>query len=150
MAQKEKKQGEEKNIAAVKGKESSYYEAVGRRKTAVARVRLFEQAGKDILINRKKLENYFPLASLRQAVEEPLKKVKALDKFKVLVNVKGGGISSQAGAIRHGIARALVKFNPEFKKKLKRAEMLTRDPRMKERRKFGLKKARKAPQWSKR
>ena len=150
MAQKEKKQGEEKNTAAVKGKESSYYEAVGRRKTAVARVRLFEQAGKDILINRKKLENYFPLASLRQAVEEPLKKVKALDKFKVLVNVKGGGISSQAGAIRHGIARALVKFNPEFKKKLKRAEMLTRDPRMKERRKFGLKKARKAPQWSKR
>ena len=150
MAQKEKKQGEEKRTAASKGKKSFYYEAVGRRKTAVARVRLFEEEGKGIFVNRKKLEDYFSLASLRQAVEEPLKKVKVLDKFRVLVNVKGGGISSQAGAIRHGIARALVKFNPEFKKKLKRAEMLTRDPRMKERRKFGLKKARKAPQWSKR
>lgn len=127
-----------------------YFEAVGRRKTAVARVRLFTQGEKTILINAKPYQNYFPTSELQQIVTIPLSKMKSIDKFKVSAKVKGGGIHAQAEAVRHGIARALVKFNLDFKKRLRKAGYLTRDPRMRERKKFGLKRARRAPQWSKR
>ncbi len=131
-----------------------YFEAVGRRKSSVARVRLFEKPteGKkgDVLINDKAMLTYLPIKELRDTVKAPLKKVEVLKNFFISVKVKGGGISSQAGAIRLGISRALLKFNPEFRLILKPEGFLTRDPRAKERRKFGLKKARKAAQWSKR
>lgn len=127
-----------------------YFEAVGRRKTSVARVRLFSKGAPGAIINEKKIKDYFPTEELRRIVGDPLKKMKLLEKFKVTVKVSGGGIHSQAEAVRHGIARALVKFNADFRKRLKKAEFLTRDSRAKERRKFGLKKARKAAQWRKR
>ncbi len=132
-----------------------YYEAVGRRKTAVARVRLFtvrpfeEDEGK-IIVNNKPYKQYFSLLDLQQTVEASLRKLKSLNRFEIEVRDKGGGIRAQSEAIRHGIARTLVKFNTDFRKKLKRAGYLKRDPRMKERKKYGLKKARKAPQWQKR
>jgi small subunit ribosomal protein S9 len=133
-----------------KAKLARYFEAVGRRKTSVARVRLFTQEEKLILVNEKPYKNYFSTSELQQAATDSLRKMKALDKFRILVKVKGGGIHSQAEAVRHGIARALVEFNPDFRKRLRRAGYLTRDPRMRERKKFGLKRARKGPQWSKR
>jgi len=132
-----------------------YYEGVGRRKTATARVRLFtvkpfeEDEGK-IIVNDKFYKEYFCEPRLQQTAESSLRKIKLLNRFEVTIKVKGGGIAAQAEAIRHAIARALIIFNEDFRKKLKRAGYLKRDPRMKERRKFGLKKARKAPQWSKR
>lgn len=128
----------------------SYFEAVGRRKTSVARVRIFSKGEARIIINEKNFEKYFPTNELRNIVEEPLKKMKLNNKFKILIKAAGGGIHSQAEAARHGITRALVIFDADFRKRLKKAGFLKRDPRMKERRKFGLKKARKAPQWSKR
>lgn len=128
----------------------TYYEAVGRRKTAVARVRLFTQGDKSILVNDKPHDKYFPDLELQQIAGAALLKMKALDKFKVIAKVKGGGVRAQAEAVRHGISRALVKFNPDFKKRLRRVGYLTRDPRMRERKKFGLKRARRGPQWSKR
>jgi len=131
-------------------KKNRYWEGVGRRKTAVARVRISTQGEKDFLVNEKKLKDYFSIPYLCQTARAPLELLKLLDKFKVSVKIKGGGICAQAEAIRHGLARALVKFNPNFRKKLKKAGFLTRDPRMKERKKFGLKKARRAPQWQKR
>ncbi len=127
-----------------------YFEGVGRRKTAVARVRLFDKPEKKILVNEKDYKEYFPILSHQQKVVAPLKKVNCLGRFLVSVRVQGGGISAQSEAVRHGIARALVEFNPEFRKKLRRAGFLTRDPRMRERKKFGLKRARRAPQWQKR
>ncbi len=127
-----------------------FFQAVGRRKTAVAQVRLFPEGDKSILINHKPLEKYFPQSILQSIVLAPLKLVDSLGKFGVIVTVKGGGKVGQAEAIRHGIARALTLFNPEFKKKLKKAGFLKRDPRMKERKKYGLKRARRAPQWQKR
>jgi len=127
-----------------------YWEAVGRRKTSVARVRLFTRGEKVILVNEKPYNIYFPIFELQQIIQSPLQKMNCLEKFRVLIKVKGGGIRSQAEAIRHGIARALVLFNPDFRKKLKKAGFLTRDPRMRERKKFGLKRARRAPQWQKR
>jgi len=130
--------------------EARYFEAVGRRKTSIARVRIFEGAGPDILINGKKLEEYFPTKEMRHIVNQPLKNLKSDKKFKITVKVNGGGIHSQAEAVRHGISRALIIFDKELRKILKSAKFLRRDPRAKERRKFGLKKARKAPQWSKR
>jgi len=139
----------------VKLKPKRYFEAVGSRKTSSARVRLFtarpleEQVGR-ILVNDKPYTEYFPTAELRQIVEGSLNKLKSLNRFEVSVKVSGGGIKSQAEAIRHGIARALVSFNADFRKKLKRAGYLKRDPRKKERKKYGLKKARRAPQWAKR
>ncbi|MFH1551481.1 MAG: 30S ribosomal protein S9 [bacterium] len=132
-----------------------YYEAVGRRKEAVARVRLFtcrplsDEKGK-ITVNGKDYTKFFPIFELQQAVINPLKKMKSLSRFEVTAKVKGGGIRGQAEAIRHALSRALVKFNPDFSKKLKRAGYLTRDPRKVERKKPGLKKARRAPQWRKR
>jgi len=131
-------------------KEASFFEAIGRRKTSTARVRLFTQGDKSIIVNDKDYKDYFPTLELQQIVDSAFDKMKALDKFKVTVKVKGGGIHSQAEAIRHGIARALVGVNPDFRKRLRRVGYLTRDSRMRERKKFGLKRARRGPQWSKR
>ncbi len=131
-------------------KEPKYFEAVGRRKTSIARVRLFTQGKKEILINNKPYKVYFPILSLQKDVEAPFEKLNCLDKFSTSIRVKGGGIFSQAGACRHGLSRALVLLNPYFRKRLKKAGFLTRDSRMRERKKFGLKRARRAPQWSKR
>jgi len=132
-----------------------YYEAVGRRKRATARVRLFtcrpfDDKKAKIEVNHKSYTNFFPVLELQQLVASPLQKMKSVNRFKVTVKVEGGGIRGQAEAIRHGLARSLVKFNPDFSKKLKRAGFLRRDPREKERKKPGLKKARRAPQWRKR
>ncbi len=127
-----------------------YWEAVGRRKTSIARVRLFTRGEKEFFINGKDYKAYFPSLELQQIVTSAFTKMKCLDRFGVSVKVKGGGFHSQAEAIRHGTARALVKFNADFQKRLRRAGFLTRDPRMKERKKFGLKRARRAPQWAKR
>jgi len=131
-------------------KKERYIEAVGRRKTAVARVRIFPEGEKDFIVNEKKLNDYFPYFAHQKIVLAPLELTNCLSSFKIQVKVKGGGIHSQAEAIRHGLARALISFNPDFFKRLKKAGYLTRDPRMKERKKFGLKRARKAPQWQKR
>ncbi len=129
--------------------EERYYEGVGRRKTAVARVRLFTRGEKELLVNDRKLTEYFP-SRYHETVLAPLVKMKNIEKFRVLVKVKGGGSTGQAEAIRHGIARALTVFNPDFRKRLRRVGYLTRDPRKVERKKFGLRKARRAPQWQKR
>jgi len=137
-------------------KKSEYIEAVGRRKRAVARVRIFTvgpaesvEAG-NLVVNGKNYKEYFPTAVLQQTVESPFVRLKSTNRFSGTVKVKGGGISGQAEAVRHGISRTLVAFDINFRKRLKKAGFLKRDPREKERRKFGLKKARKAPQWSKR
>lgn len=127
-----------------------YIEAVGRRKTSVARTRILEVGEKLILVNGKAHYTYFPSLALKQTAEQPLKETGLLGKIRIEAKVSGGGIASQAGALRHGIARAVVKYQSELRKPLKRLGFLTRDARAKERRKFGLKKARKAPQWSKR
>lgn len=130
-------------------KTEKYIEAIGRRKTATARVRVIPAAKNSFKINNRNLASYFPTAELRKVAEEALNKVKT-DNFEISVHIKGGGVHSQAEAVRHGIARALVKHDESLKTKIKTAGLLKRDPRAKERRKFGLKKARKAPQWSKR
>lgn len=133
-----------------KEKPTKYFEGVGRRKTSVARVRIFTQGEKTFLVNDKTLEQYFPTFELQQTVLAPLQKMSCIDRFRVLVKVGGGGFHSQAEAVRHGISKSLIIFNPEFRKKLKKSGFLTRDPRMRERKKFGLKRARRAPQWKKR
>lgn len=125
------------------------YQGTGRRKTSVARVRLVPGTGK-IVINGRDIDNYFGLETLKTIVRQPLNLTETLAAYDVLANVYGGGFTGQAGAIRHGISRALVKADADFRPALKKAGFLTRDPRMKERRKYGLKKARKAPQFSKR
>ena len=126
------------------------YNAVGRRKTAIARVRLVAGDGK-IVINKRDLDEYFGLETLKMTVRQPLELTKAGGDMDILVNVRGGGLSGQAGAIRHGIARALLEYDAEnLRPMLKKAGFLTRDPRMKERKKYGLKAARRAPQFSKR
>jgi len=133
-----------------KPKPEKYYEAVGRRKTAIARVRLFTQGEKTFLVNEKPLNQYFPTFESQETAKASLNKMNCLDRFRVLAKVKGGGFTSQAEAIRHGITKALVLFNSDFRKRLKSAGFLTRDARMRERKKFGLKRARRAPQWQKR
>ena len=125
------------------------FHAVGRRKKAIARVRLIPGEG-NIIINKRNLEEYFGYETLKTVVRQPLTLTETLNKFDVIVNCKGGGFTGQAGAIRHGIARALCKADPELRAALKKAGFLTRDPRMKERKKYGLKAARRAPQFSKR
>ncbi|MEK9175732.1 MAG: 30S ribosomal protein S9 [Patescibacteria group bacterium] len=131
-------------------KEDKYFEAVGRRKTSIARVRIFiKSKGSDITINEKTLEHYFPTVALRKIVEEALI-TSGIKFYNITVKLKGGGIHSQAEALRHGISRAILKISGDHRKALKVRGFLKRDPRMKERRKFGLKKARKAPQWAKR
>lgn len=125
------------------------YSGTGRRKNSVARVRLVPGTGK-ITLNGKSVEEYVPFANLIEVIKQPFAVTETNDQYDVLVNVNGGGYAGQSGATRHGIARALLQVDPEFRGVLKRAGLLTRDPRMKERRKPGLKKARKAPQFSKR
>jgi small subunit ribosomal protein S9 len=127
-----------------------YIEGVGMRKTAVARVRIFEAKTQDFLINGRKLEEYFVLPADQLTVKEALNKAETSTPFFVSVMVKGSGVSAQAEAIRHGIARALVEYDPELRPTLKKAGFLKRDPRQVERKKFGLRKARKKEQWSKR
>ena len=125
------------------------YHGVGRRKKSVARVFLRPGTG-NIVVNGKTLEEYLPLETLRMVVKSPLEITNTVDQFDVIINVQGGGYTGQAGAIRHGIARALLQVDPDFRDSLKRAGLLTRDARMVERKKPGLKKARKASQFSKR
>jgi len=127
-----------------------YFEATGRRKTAVARIRLYTKGDKEFLVNNKPFAKYFTLSDDQETATSSMKKMKCLDKFRVTVIVRGGGHSAQAEAVRHGTARVLVDFNSNFRKRLRKAGFLTRDPRMRERKKFGLKRARKAPQWAKR
>lgn len=150
---------EEKKTAGEK-----YYKAVGRRKESIAQVRLYTRKAADmptqtdtaneekaiIIVNGKDYIEYFTDANLWSIVESPLKKLKSINRFKATVVVRGGGKSGQAGAIKHGLTRTLVEFDNNFRKKLKKSGYLTRDPRAKERRKYGLKKARKAPRWAKR
>ncbi len=121
----------------------------GRRKKSIARVYLVPGNGK-ITINKRDIDDYFGLETLKVIVRQPLAAIDSLDKYDVLVNVHGGGYTGQAGAIRHGIARALLQADADFRPVLKKAGFLTRDPRMKERKKYGLKAARRAPQFSKR
>ena len=127
-----------------------YIETIGRRKTAIARVRLTPTAKGSVRVNDKDVEAYFPTEELRRIALEAITLVKLLGKFKITAKIAGGGLNGQADALRHGIARALIVHDQELRKKIKHAGFLKRDPRAKERRKFGLKKARKAPQWSKR
>lgn len=131
-------------------KKKVQYWGTGRRKKAIARVRLIPEGNGTIVVNKLSLDEYFGLDTLKFIVKQPLVATESLDKFDVFVNVKGGGFTGQAGAIRHGIARALVRANEEYKPIVKKAGFLTRDPRSKERKKYGLKKARRAPQFSKR
>jgi len=130
-------------------KTEKYIEAVGRRKTSVARVRLTPAAKNSITVNEKELHQYFPVEEMQIISRQPFLE-NISEKFAVTAKLNGGGIHSQSEALRHGIARALVKSNEQLRKPLKKEGMLKRDPRAKERRKFGLKKARKAPKWSKR
>ena len=125
------------------------YYGTGRRKSSVARVYLRPGTGK-ITVNKRDLDQYFGLETLKMIVRQPLTATETLDKFDVFVNVNGGGFTGQAGAIKHGIARALLNVDEEFRSTLKKAGYLTRDPRMKERKKYGWKAARRAPQFSKR
>jgi small subunit ribosomal protein S9 len=125
------------------------YYGTGRRKSSVARVRLVPGNG-NIVVNGREIENYLSSAALREVVKQPLSATETLGNYDVLVNVNGGGFTGQAGAIRHGIARALLQADPEYRATLKPEGLLTRDARMKERKKYGLKGARRAPQFSKR
>ena len=126
-----------------------YFYGTGRRKSSVARVRLYQGTGK-ITINDRDIDDYFGLETLKLIVRQPLALTDNLDKFDIVCTVAGGGVTGQAGAIRHGIARALLTVSADFRPTLKAAGYLTRDPRMKERKKYGLKAARRAPQFSKR
>ena len=127
-----------------------YFYGTGRRKSSVARVRVYENGTGSIIINGREIDNYFGLDTLKLVVNQPLVSADLVGKVDVVVTVAGGGVSGQAGAIRHGVARALLLLNPEFRAALKAAGFMTRDPRMKERKKYGLKAARRAPQFSKR
>ena len=147
---KSKKEDTPKDIS------KNYFEGVGRRKRAVARVRLFT-CGPDqsietgnFSVNGKNYKEYFPTITLQKIVEDPFIKLKSTNRFMGTVKAKGGGINAQAEAVRHGTSRALILFDINFRKKLKKSGFLKRDPREVERKKFGLKKARRAPQWSKR
>ena len=127
-----------------------YFYGTGRRKSSVARVRVYENGTGSIIINGRDIDNYFGLDTLKLVVNQPLVAADLVGKVDVVVTVAGGGVSGQAGAIRHGLSRALLQLNPEYRATLKAAGFLTRDPRMKERKKYGLKAARRAPQFSKR
>ncbi|HHT83136.1 MAG: 30S ribosomal protein S9 [Christensenellales bacterium] len=131
-------------------KKKIQYWGTGRRKKAIARVRLIPNGEGNIIINKRTIDEYFPLETLKYIVRQPLELTNTADKYDVAVNVIGGGTTGQAGAIRHGIARALCQTDENYRPILKKAGFLTRDPRMKERKKYGLHKARRAPQFSKR
>ncbi|MDD6626978.1 MAG: 30S ribosomal protein S9 [Lachnospiraceae bacterium] len=132
-----------------KAAKSAKYYGTGRRKKSIARVYLVPGKG-EITINKRSIDDYFGLETLKVIVRQPLTATDTVDKFDVIVTVKGGGYTGQAGAVRHGIARALLQADPDYRPTLKKAGYLTRDPRMKERKKYGLKAARRAPQFSKR
>lgn len=141
----------EKKVKTTTKKSLRYIEEIGRRKTATARVRIYPKSGEmNNLINGKSVEKYFPTKELQGTTISPFEKLDCLGKFEFTVIVKGGGIVSQAEAVRHGISKALTTHDPENRIRLKSTGYLTRDPRMRERKKFGLKRARRAPQWSKR
>ena len=127
-----------------------YQYGTGRRKSSVARVRVDQNGTGSVIINGRDIDDYFGLETLKLIVRQPLVLTETLGKVDIVCTVAGGGVTGQAGAIRHGIARALLSVNPEFRTALKAAGFLTRDPRMKERKKYGLKAARRAPQFSKR
>ncbi len=127
-----------------------YHYGTGRRKSSVARVHLFENGTGAITINGRDIDDYFGLETLKMVVRQPLNTTGVIGKVDIVATVAGGGVSGQAGALRHGISRALLELNAEFRPALKAAGFLTRDPRMKERKKYGLKAARRAPQFSKR
>ncbi len=127
----------------------SYYYGTGRRKSSVARVRVYPGTGK-ITINDREIDDYFGLDTLKLIVRQPLELTETGEKFDIICRVAGGGVTGQAGAIRHGISRSLLQYDEELRPALKKAGFLTRDPRMKERKKYGLKGARRAPQFSKR
>lgn len=129
--------------------ESNFYYGTGRRKSSVARVRVYPGTGK-ITINERDIDDYFGLETLKVIVRQPLELLGLTEKFDIVVRVQGGGVSGQAGAIRHGLSRALLEYDENLRPQLKKAGFLTRDPRMKERKKYGLKAARRAPQFSKR
>ncbi len=137
-------------MAVKSTKKKVQYWGTGRRKKAVARVRVLAGGSGTITVNKRSLDEYFPLDTLKLIVNQPFAETDTVGKFDVIVNVRGGGYTGQAGAIRHGIARALCNVDETYRPALKKAGFLTRDPRMKERKKYGLKKARKAPQFSKR
>lgn len=126
-----------------------YFYGTGRRKSSVARVRVYAGSGK-ITINGRDIDDYFGLETLKLIVNQPLELTSTVGKFDIVCNVAGGGVTGQAGAIRHGLSRALLQYDAELRTALKQAGFLTRDPRMKERKKYGLKAARRAPQFSKR
>ena len=126
-----------------------YFYGTGRRKSSVARVRVYNGTGK-ITINGRDIDNYFGLETLKLLVRQPVVLTNTAEKFDIVCNVTGGGVTGQAGAIRHGLSRALLQYDEELRPALKKAGFLTRDPRMKERKKYGLKAARRAPQFSKR
>ncbi len=134
----------------IKEDKTKYFQANGSRKTSTARVRLFTRADGGIIVNKKPFDVYFPEIALQKTIMSPLEKLNCETKFSISILVNGGGLTGQAEACRHGISRALILLNPYFRKRLKKAGFLTRDPRMRERKKFGLKRARRAPQWSKR
>lgn len=127
-----------------------YFEAVGRRKTSIARVRLYPAEKRAITVNGKEGERYFQTRELQKILNDPFERAPISQQFEVAVKVRGGGVHSQAEAVRHGVTRAVLKYDGELRKVIKPWGFITRDARMKERRKFGLKKARKAPQWAKR
>ncbi|MBR3804955.1 MAG: 30S ribosomal protein S9 [Clostridia bacterium] len=137
-------------MAKVASKKKLQFWGTGRRKKAIARVRLIPGGAGNIVINKRSIDDYCDLETVKLIIKQPLVLTDTLTKYDVFVNVVGGGFTGQAGAIRHGIARALIVSEPELRAALKKAGFLTRDPRMKERKKYGLKKARRAPQFSKR
>ena len=137
-------------MAKVASKKKVQFWGTGRRKKAVARVRLIPGGAGNIVINKRSIDDYCDLETVKLIIKQPLVLTDTASKYDIFVNVVGGGFTGQAGAIRHGIARALIIAEPELRAELKKAGFLTRDPRMKERKKYGLKKARRAPQFSKR
>lgn len=140
---------EEKKVVKAKTKKNNYY-GTGRRKQSVARVRLYDNGKGSIIINDKDIDDYFTLGTLKLIARQPLALTNTTEKYDIVVNVYGGGLTGQAGAICHGISRALVEADENLRAELKKAGFLTRDSRVKERKKYGLKKARKASQFSKR
>lgn len=143
------KDSKEKQVQKPEKNKGKYFYAVGRRKSAVARVRLYDGSG-SITVNKKDFKDYFTTYNARKMVHDPLRLLADKNKFDVIAKVFGGGVNSQADAVRLGISRAMLKFDIDFKKSLRSEGFLTRDPREKERKKYGLKRARKAPQFSKR
>lgn len=140
---------EEKQEMSLMKRDGRYFYANGKRKTSVARVRLYENGKGDIIVNNRPIKEYF-FGDLISSVKAPLKIANALRLFDITALVEGGGVASQADAVRHGISKALLEYDPELRSQLKKAGFLTRDARSKERKKYGLKRARRAPQWAKR